>query len=161
RAVVQALEQMVAESDFQAASAAWRKNNPHAPTVAVMALYPAQAALLVALLERSAALAVFRDQVEVGLPRAFAQRECLVALASLTRSPTNRAVPYGEGPRDLLTAFTRPVARLRAFGDPGTLLRRAQWHTPLDHLDEAASRREQALVGALVGYIQGHGVHQR
>jgi hypothetical protein len=176
RAVVQALASLVSDKAFQAASADWQCQHgaaceagegeeapcsgvPALPAVAVMALYPAQAELIRALLRR--APEVRGVPVEVGLPADFRQRECLVALVSLTRSHTHRAVSYGEGPHELVRALTRPVARLMLFGDLGTLARRSQWQAPLDHLDEAASRREHGLVARLVARLQDHGPQPR
>src|SRR5262249_12362005 len=115
------------------------------PAVAVLALFPAQARLLQLLVSRSAVIAAAAVPVAEGLPAALAHRECFLALVSLTRSHTHRAVPFSDPPRALVLAFTRAVARLVLFGDPGTLTRRSQWHGALDHLDELAGRLEQAL----------------
>jgi hypothetical protein len=158
RAVVQALVGLVNEQELQSASADWQQHR-HGPCVAVMALYAAQVELIQALLRREPKLAASKVTIEVGLPSAFQQRECLVALVSLTRSHTHRAVSYGSGPQELILALTRPVARLLLFGDLGTLARRSQWQAPLDHLDECASRREHMLLAQLVNYAQGHGSH--
>jgi hypothetical protein len=177
-AVVRALEGLVACPDFRDASAAWQRQRAalcqhagevcdvpaprgHCPSVAIVALYPAQAELIRLLVRRSAALAACPVPVEVGIPAAFRQRECLAALVSLTRSHTHRAVTYGEGPHALALALTRAAARLLLFGDPGTLARRSQWQGALDHLDDAAAGRERALAAGLVGYLQGHGPHPR
>jgi hypothetical protein len=173
RAVVRALEALVVDPAFRTASADWQRTAGcglavggcaaggqearHGPVVAVMALFAAQVELLRVLLRQSSVLA--EAPVEVGLPAAFHQRECLVAVLSLTRSHTHRAVPYGEHPEELVRALTRAAARLLLFGDPGTLARRSQWQGALDHLDEIAGRREQALTTHLVSYIQGHGPH--
>jgi hypothetical protein len=178
RAVVGALEALVAEPDFRRLGEDWQRRRATlcrlpgcvcapeggrvagaCPAVAVIALYPAQAELIRLLLRRSPALADAGVPVAVGLPSAFRQRECLVGLVSLTRSHSHRAVSYGEHPQALLEAVTRPVARLVLVGDPGTLARRSQWQGPLDHLDEPTARREQALVTQLVHYLQGHGPH--
>jgi hypothetical protein len=175
-AVVRALEALVADPDFRAASDSWQRQRAalcqhagevcdvpaprgHCPSVAVVGLYPAQAELLRLLVQRSPALAGCGVPVEVGPPAAFRQRECLAALVSLTRSHTHRAVSYGEGPHALALALTRAAARLMLFGDPGTLARRSQWQGALDHLDDAAAGRERALAAGLVGYLQGHGPH--
>jgi hypothetical protein len=175
QAVVKALEALLADPEFQAACAGWGvrarcEAGPggcepvhgggagHGPVIAVMALFPSQVELIRQLVRRSPSLV--SAPVEVGLPAAFRQRECLAALVSLTRSHTHRAVPFcAAGPEELARALTRPTARLTLFGDPGTLLRRSQWQGALDYLDEAAGRREQALAAALAGYIQGHGAH--
>ncbi len=158
QAVVQALVALLDDRGLQAASAEWEKQGG-GPSVAVMALYPAQVELIRALVRRAPELALAKASVEVGLPSTFRQRECLVALVSLTRSHTHRAVTYGAAPQDLVQALTRPAVRLVLFGDLGTLARRSQWQAPLDHLDDAASRREQALLAELVNYVQGHGSH--
>jgi hypothetical protein len=161
RAVVQALEALLADEAFRAASADWQRRALGCPSVAVMALFPAQVELLRILVRRSAGLAGSGVPVEVGPPAAFHQRECLVALLSLTRSHTHRAVPYADGPATWAQALTRCASRLVLFGDLGTLARRGQWQGALDHLDEWAGRREQALVGRLLGYAQGHGAHPK
>jgi hypothetical protein len=165
RAVVEALTALVHDKDFRAL--AGNRVPGHGPAVAVIALYAAQATLLEALCRREPALASLLPGgkegglIEVGVPADFQQRECLVAFVSLTRSHTHRAVSYGESPRELVRALTRPAARLSLFGDLGTLARRSQWTVPLDHLDEVSSRREQAVVAGLVSYIQGHGLHPK
>src|SRR5262249_19881806 len=124
------------------------------PGVAIITLYAAQAELINRLLQRVPALLASPVQVEVGTPAAFRQRECFAALVSLTRSHTHRAVPYGEGPRELALALTRATHRVIVFGDPGTLSRRSQWNGPLDHLDESAAERERALAARLVRVLQ-------
>jgi hypothetical protein len=178
RALVKRLEALIAEDDFVAACQRWRERHagpcvhgctPPAecacpqpdggPAVAVMALYPAQAELLRHLIRQSPALANSPVAVEVGPPAAFGQRECLLALVSLTRSHAHRACSYGDHPHALAQALTRAAAGLILFGDPGTLARRSQWRGALDHLDESAAQRESSLVGQLVHYLQGHGPH--
>jgi hypothetical protein len=129
----------------------------HCPVIAVVALYPTQAALLRLLIRRSPALAASDIRVEVGPPAAFRQRECLVALVSLTRSHTHRAVSFGDGPQTLVQALTRAASRVVVFGDPGTLLRRSQWAGELDHLEESDALKERDLAERLVRYIQGQG----
>jgi hypothetical protein len=160
-AVVQALEGLVADKDFQVASDDWQRRSLGCPTVAVMALFPAQVDLLRLLISRSRGLSESCVPAEAGLPSAFHQRECLVAFLSLTRSHTDRAVPYADSPATLMQALTRPAERLVLFGDLGTLARRSQWQGALDHLDESAGRREQAVVTHLLGYAQGHGAHPK
>jgi hypothetical protein len=170
QAVVRTLEALAADPAFLARTVAWERRVPvcdhsgtgcdghgpahaHRPALAVVALYPAQVELIRRLITRSPALASFGPALEVGLPSAFRQRECLAALVSLTRSHTHRAVTYGEGPHALTLALTRAAERLVLFGDPGTLARRAQWGGPLDHLDETAAARERAVASRLVQYI--------
>jgi hypothetical protein len=131
------------------------------PAVAVMALYPAQVALLEELIRRSPQVARSGLTIEVGLPAAFRQRECLAALVSLTRSHGHRAVPLGDSPDLLALALTRARRRLILFGDPGTLGRRSQWQGALDHLNEAAAAREARLVHGLLRYVQRQGRHGR
>jgi superfamily I DNA and/or RNA helicase len=129
--------------------------------VAVIALYPAQAELIRLLASRSAALAQSGLRVEVGAPGAFRQREFPLALVSLTRSHSHRAVTFGDDPGLLGLALTRARARLIVFGDAGTLARRTQWEGVLDHLDESAAAREGQVIGRLVRYLQGGGPHPR
>jgi hypothetical protein len=183
QAVVRVLETLVTDPAFRAEAEAWQRRRAadceragqvcdpgaraassrpgHCPTVAVIALYPAQAELIGLLMQRVPALAASPVEVEVGLPSAFRQRECLAALVSLTRSHSHRAVSYGADPQDLAQAFTRAGGRLYLFGDPGTLVRRCQWQGALDQLDDAAACRERTVIDQLVSYIQGHGPHPR
>jgi hypothetical protein len=177
-ALVKRLEALVADDDFRSVCAHWLQSRRwpcghdcmsptacvcpqpnNAPVVAVIALYPAQVQLLRHLLRQSPVLAGTPLALEVGLPSVFQHRECLLALVSLTRSHTHRAVSYGEHPHALAQALTRASSGLILFGDPGTLARRSQWHGPVDHLDESAARREGHVVGQLVHYLQGHGPH--
>jgi hypothetical protein len=127
------------------------------PTVAVLALYPAQAALIRRLMHQNPALAAIGVEVEVGVPTAFRQREAAVVLLSLTRSHTHRAVAFGEGPQVLALAMTRARSRLIVFGDPGTLVRRSQWEGPLEHLHEDDAARERQLIARLVHSLQDGG----
>jgi hypothetical protein len=166
QAIVEALEALVSDPAFQAASSAWQQRQtvcraaagscepvPAAPSVAVLCLFPAQVELLRLLVRRCGRIADSGVPVEIGLPGSMAQRECLVALVGLTRSHTHRAVPFSDSPESLVQALTRPVARLVLFGDPGTLVRRSQWHGGLDHLDETAGSLEQALITQLLNEL--------
>lgn len=179
RAVVRRLEALLDDPEFQSACLRWRQRcllrcehacaSPSAecdcpraeggPAVAVMALYPAQVELLRRLIEQRPALARSAAAIEVALPSALAHRECLLALVSLTRSHTHRAVSYGDHPQLLAQAMTRAASGLILFGDPGTLARRSQWRGPLDHLDEADAQREAGWAGRLMQYLQGCGSH--
>jgi hypothetical protein len=129
------------------------------PVIAVMALYPAQVALIKEMIRRAGLAGKSDLAVEVGLPDAFRHRECLAALVSLTRSHSHRAVSLGQLPELLPLALTRPMQRLIICGDPGTLVRRSQWHGALDHLDDSAASREGRLVAGLLRYLQGLGRH--
>lgn len=131
------------------------------PTVAVLALYPAQADLIRQLVRMTPELAGARFHLDVDVPEAYSQREALVVLLSLTRSNTHRAVTFGEDPDTLALALTRARDRLILFGDPGTLVRRTQWEGPLDHLDAAAANRERTCLSFLIRYLQGQGPHPR
>jgi hypothetical protein len=178
RALVKYLEALVIDEEFCLAYEQWRQRflwpcrhgcqSPSAcacplpdnnPAVVVMALYPAQVELLRHLIAQAPALTNSPVSIEVGLPSAFAHRECLLALVSLTRSHTHRAVSYADHPQALTQALTRASSGLILFGDPATLARRSQWNGPLDHLDESAAQRESSLLGQLVQYLQGHGPH--
>ncbi|HWG43651.1 MAG TPA: AAA domain-containing protein [Gemmataceae bacterium] len=172
RAVVKRLETLVDDVAFQAACERWQQRlvwscepgcgcprPEHGPAIAVMALYSAQVELLRHLIRQTPALTKNEGVIEVGLPSAFHQRECLLACVSLTRSHTHRAVSYGDHPHVLTQALTRAASGLILFGDPGTLARRSQWHGPLDHLDETAAQGEGRIVSRLVHYLQGHGRH--
>ena len=87
---------------------------------------------------------------------ALVEREAQPGYHATGRSAALFSELYGNVP---VRALTRASARLLLFGDPGTLARRSQWQGALDHLDETAGRREQALTTQLVSYIQGHGPH--
>jgi hypothetical protein len=147
QAVVRTLEALAADPGVRAAR----------PSVGVVALYPAQAALIRRLLQQSPAPAALDLTVDV--PEGFRERECAIALVSLTRSHGHRAVSFGDGPASLALALTRARAKLYLFGDVGTLARRSQWPNALDHLDEVASARERAVIGRLVAYAEGQGPH--
>lgn len=153
RTVVQALEELIAEPTFQHDCALWQKmSQPASPTIAVVSLFPAQVELLRLLIQSSAVL-TNGPPIEVGLPGAFAEQECLVLFVSLTRSHAHRAVPFSEHPDHLIDILTRPVGRLVFFGDLGTMSRRSQWFGVLDHLDETVGPVEQALIGQLLAHL--------
>jgi hypothetical protein len=177
--VVRTLEALAADPAFRAEAAAWQaarlpaacdgtapSQAPHAPAVAVTALYSAQVRLLRLLVADSPVLAAaglarvadghFRlgdIDLVVDAPPALRQRECHTLLLSLTRSHTHRAVAFGEHAGWLPLALTRADARLLAFGDPGTLARRAEWHGAVDHLDETAGEREREVVAELSSHL--------
>jgi hypothetical protein len=132
----------------------------HPLSIGVIALYPAQAELIQLLLATEAeGLASAGLDVRVHVPSAFYERDCAIALVSLTRSHTHRAASFGDSPSTLVSALTRGREKLVLFGDAGTLARRAEWQAPLDHLDEMASAHERAIVARLVGYLHGNGKH--
>jgi hypothetical protein len=122
-------------------------------TVGVMALYPAQVALIRTLVRQSTRLG--RLDLHVGEPSAFRERECGIVLLSLTRSHLHRAVTYGEGPQLFGLALTRARRKLVLFGDPGTLARRREWDGPVDHLDDGAAAWERDLVARLLRQLDG------
>ena len=124
------------------------------PGVAILALYPAQAELIRRLLHEDPVLAARGNEIEVGIPADFRQREAGVVFVSLTRSHTHRAVTFGERPQMLALALTRARSQLVLFGDPGTLWRRSQWEGPLEHLDEEAAAHERQLISRLVQCLQ-------
>jgi hypothetical protein len=155
-AVVKAVEALVGNRALRAELGS-REPGASPPTIAVMGLYAAQAELIRCLLAQAPGVAAAGVAVEVGVPSAFRHRECDVALVSLTRSHTHRAVAFGEAPEWLALALTRARRQLILFGDPGTLARRSQWQGPLDHLGEIAAARERAVVGRLVDYLHGPG----
>jgi hypothetical protein len=150
---------LVAASSFRCRQQQVCHADAHCPTIAVMALYASQVELLRCLVQRSPLLAASPVRVEVGLPSAFRHRDCHIAVLSLTRSHTHRAVTYGDHPRMLLQALTRARFGVYVFGDPGTLARRSQWQGPVDHLDESAAAHERSVAAQLLRYIQGHGSH--
>jgi AAA domain len=177
-ALVKHLETLLGDESIRLACEQWQRRRPepcehgclspsacdcpppdNRPAVAVMALYAAQVELLRHLIQQAPALNRSAVAIEIGPPSAFSHRECLFALVSLTRSHTHRAVSYGEHPHALIQALTRASCGLILFGDPGTLARRSQWHGPLDHLDDSAAQFEGNLIGQLVHYLQGHGLH--
>jgi AAA domain len=157
-AIVRELESLLARDKFRTEVEAWQNaNGRRAPSVAVIALYAAQAELIRQLVARAPALANCSHLIEIGTPDRFRQRECLAALVSLTRSHAHRPVSLGEGPQALALAVTRARARLLVFGDAGTLVRRGQCADPVDHLDPAGSARERAMVAHLVACIHSNG----
>jgi predicted nucleic acid-binding Zn-ribbon protein len=156
RAVVRRLAELAGDPALRAAAAPCQ-----GPTVAIMALQPAQVALLRELVRQCSEVGQAGLDVEIGLPHTFRQRECRIALVSLTRSHSHRAVALAESPEQLVLALTRPKERLVLFGDIGTLARRAQWQGALDHLNEAAAAREGRLIAGLVRYLHGLGRHSR
>jgi hypothetical protein len=158
RVVVRVLEELVSDPGFLAAWSGWKTACPGGQplAVALMALFPAQVALLRQMCGQSEVLAPWRQSIEVGLASAFQGRECLVALLSLTRSHTHRAVPFSDHPRSFAVALTRAVARVLVIGDPGTMMRRTQWQGALDHLDDSAGRREQALIAHFIRHLIEH-----
>jgi hypothetical protein len=135
-----------------------RTHTERVPGIAVLALFPSQVQLIRHLLSTLPSGPI---HVEVALPEQMRHRECAVAIVSLTRSHSHRAVSYGDSPAQLVLALTRAAQRLILIGDPGTLLRRSQYGEAVDHLDETESELEQALAGRLVRYLQGHGAQQR
>jgi hypothetical protein len=165
QAVLRALEDLLADPAFCTDARTWQRRSvvdegndfrssfsgSRRPAVVLIALYPAQVALLRHLLAQT--LPDCPLDLEVGLPEDFRQRECFAALVSLTRSHTHRAVAYGAGPQSLCLALTRAAALLLVFGDPGTLARRAQWQGPVEHLDEADANREHDIVARLLDTV--------
>lgn len=114
-------------------------------SVAVSSPFPAQRAVLAALVARSGRL----GHVRVVGP-ADGGPECDLLAVSLTRSHVARAVTFGEAPAVLAGLLTRQARRKLLFaGDPGTLARRLQWEGPVDHLSAAEAGRERAWVAAL------------
>jgi hypothetical protein len=126
-----------------------------AVTVAVLAMTAAQAELTRRVCRQSPALAARLDRWVVDVPPAVRHREFDTVVVSLTRSHTHRAVPFGEAAGWLALALTRPRTQLVIVGDPGTLARRAQWESSLDHLNERQAAREREQVSALVRYLTG------
>jgi hypothetical protein len=169
QAVVRSLERLVCEPEALRIARRYREDHHPATSgvrdgpltvIGVVALYPAQAKLIRYLIERNqSAFASCRVEVRVDVPEGFAERECTMALVSLTRSHTHRATSFGEGPAMLTLALTRGRERLMIFADPGTLARRAEWQGPLDHLDDPGSAREGNIISNLVRYLHGHGQH--
>jgi hypothetical protein len=154
QALVRHLETLLADPHFQAEAARWQQTG-RGPTVAVVALYPAQAELIIRLMQRCPALAGSAVDVEVGVPDTFRQRECHTVLVSLTRSHTHRAVSYGDRPASLVLALTRAACRLVLFADPGTLARRSQWLDAVDHLDGPLALQEHGLISRLSAALHG------
>jgi hypothetical protein len=122
--------------------------------VLVLALSEAQADLLRRLTARSALLQSRPFRLEITVPGQVRHREADVLVISLTRSHSHRCVPLGEDIGDLPLALTRARQRLLVFGDLGTLIRRAHWQGPLDHLSAAEAHLEAHRVGRLVRHLQ-------
>jgi hypothetical protein len=154
QAVVRTLATLLQEPGFRHADGARTTEKGLAtgnqPSIAVLALYPAQAELIRRLIHEDKTLAALDGIVEVGVPSAFRQREAAIVLLSLTRSHTHRAVAFGQGPQMLALALTRARSSLFVFGDPGTLVRRSHWDGPVEHLDRDAAAHERQLITRLV-----------
>jgi hypothetical protein len=159
QAVVRTLELLAGDARVHTIMKAAAPEQSSCPAIAVLTPYPAQAALIRRLLAQSARWSASGLAAEVDISSAFRQRECLLAVVSLTRSHSHRAVSFGEGPQDLALALTRARTKLILVGDPGTLARRSQWQGILDQLDESAAAREGRVIAHLVRYLQGRGRH--
>jgi superfamily I DNA and/or RNA helicase len=149
QAVIRLLENLIADLPAPPAE--------RPTSVAVLAPYEAQAALVGRLMRDSQSLAISPVAVHVAAVGKSRQREADVVLVPLTRSHTHRAVSYGDEPSAMPLALTRARQRLVLIGDPGTLARRAQWDGPVEHLDAEAAKRERDWVAALVRLLQGNG----
>ncbi len=130
------------------------------PTVAVVALSPAQAELIRRLMRKSARLTHGNIHIEVGLPGAFRHRECQVCVVSLIRSQGSRAVAYSDTGDTLPLVLTRARQRIILLGDAGQLVRRGQWRGPLDRLDETAAAQEKRWVDQLLKHLQTQIPHE-
>jgi hypothetical protein len=135
----------------------WAGLSPNGLRLAILTSYPAQAELMRQLLQAEAIALPKPIRLTVAFAGDFHQRECDLAILSLTRSHERRAVPFGDDPAVLQLALTRARQRILLVGDPGTLCRRSHWEGPLDHLDDAQAQREKAWVSALVKNLQGSG----
>src|SRR5262249_6398882 len=111
-------------------------------SLAVIAFSAAQVELIRLLMRRAPGLKAALGAIEVGTPSAFVQREFATVLVGFTRSHAHRAVAYAENFGQLILALTRSRGQLILFADPGTLVRRSQCPTRVEHLDDAASARE-------------------
>jgi hypothetical protein len=145
QAVVAALENLARDGLLS--------ENAAGPAVAVTSAYPAQVALLRAMVRNSPVLSRLPSAVIIDDPTAFRHREYPLVILSLTRSHSHRAVSYGPDPQTLILGLTRAVSRLILVGDPGTLIRRTQWEGALDHLDEPAAIRERTLLQHLARHL--------
>jgi hypothetical protein len=129
----------------------------HKPVIAVIALDPAQAALLRNMIGTQLPHAT----IQVGTPGSFRHQEFGTVLVSMTRSHSHRPVHYGDALSALALAMTRARHKLILFADPGTLLRRAQWSGPVEQRDESTCLREREFLLRLVPYLHGQGNHAR
>jgi hypothetical protein len=159
KAMIEALEKLVATPRYQAMIDAWQTTHS-GPAVAVMSLFEAQCVLLRVLVEQSPTLRA-RAEIVVDHPERFAHRCCCFALLGLTRSQTNRTVPLSHHPRELILALTRATQSIFLFADHGGLHRRNGWVGPLEHLDESASILEQVIVASLLSRWPEHDLSQR
>src|SRR5205085_5002097 len=115
----------------------------------------AQVDLLRLLIGRSTVLSPRQAPIEVGLPEVFAGREFSTVCLSLTRSHAHRACAFAESWRQWIVALTRARRRLILCGEPGALVRRAQFTGRLDQLDDADAAREAQLASDLRRCLQG------
>ncbi len=150
RLLVGVLESLVLDPSVRASLSDVGDDDPH---LAVLSLHFAQVELLRLLVHQSAILAESGLRILVGHPSALAHRECPIVCLGLTRSHSNRAVPFSDDPRDLVLALTRATERLLVFGDPGTMTRRSQWFGALDHLTETTGPIEQALLSRILAHF--------
>ncbi len=141
----------------------WASGAAVLPTyrVGVLGLYEGQVELLRRLVEQSEILRARRFAMEVALPSRVHQGEFDVVFLSLTRSPSQRAVAFGEDVKELPIALTRARSCLFLFADPGSLARRAAWHGPLDQLDAQTGEQELRHVSRLLAYWQESQVPHR
>jgi hypothetical protein len=133
----------------------WSRAAPGMLDVAVLALYTAQAELIRQLLRLEAIAIPQKVRLTIDAAGEFRQRECDLAVISLTRSHERRAVTFGDDPALIVQALHRARQRVILVGDPGTLCRRAQWEGPLDHLDDTLALREKNWIAELVKHLQG------
>jgi len=94
--------------------------------IAVLTPFAAQAVLLRGLIQQAAFYPLLGHWLEVATLEEFRQRECWLAVVSLTRSDPQRVVSYGETGDELAIALSRARERLVVVGDAATLARRVQ-----------------------------------
>lgn len=127
---------------------------PAPRTVAVLAFQPAQVALLRALLADNALLGRTDIEVTADTPEAWRQRECAVAVLSLTRSRRQPAL-LSTSVEQWLLALTRPRFRLCLVGDAGMLCQQV-WEPSVLSQSPVAFLEAQLAQG-LRRYLHGQG----
>jgi superfamily I DNA and/or RNA helicase len=156
QAVVRYVETFLADIRKLGALAS-ETGNGRRPIAAVTALYAEQVQLIRTLVLQNGQLDGWESLFAIVPPDCLAEQDFAMMIVSMTRSHLHRAVSFGEHPGTLRSAMTRARSHLVVFGDPGTILRRAQWTGPLEQLEQATAERERRLMARLAEYIQGIG----
>ena len=125
RVIVDLLAQWLSDPRLRAECERYREQERGRP-IAVLTPFAAQAVLLRGLIHQAEFYPLQGHWLEVATLEEFRQRECWLAVVSLTRSDPQRVVSYGEAGDELAVALSRARERLVVVGDTATLARRVQ-----------------------------------